>query len=85
MGFGDRCLEPVEVTTDLSLPPFNDNPVKVVKDPVGWIALIAQGAALVLLWVYGQWATHATNLEKARQEEYKEDDTSEKVDMIAKP
>lgn len=48
-GKGSSCFESVEVITDLSLPPINNNALNVIKAPYGYVALGSEAAALVLV------------------------------------
>jgi hypothetical protein len=47
------------VTSVLSMPPINDNWLNAVK-PLGWVALSAQGLAIVAFVIFGSWAKSAT-------------------------
>ena len=55
-----------QVTTDLDAEPFYGDWLKVVKEPLGWIALGTQLAAILLQYLFGKWAQHATALRKAQ-------------------
>jgi hypothetical protein len=55
-----------QVTTDLDAEPFNGDWLKVVKEPLGWIALGAQLGAILLQYLFGKWSQHATALRTAQ-------------------
>lgn len=66
------CFESVEVTSDLAvldkhLDPDGNTPlaVSIITHPYGYIALAAELAAWVLNYLFGCWASHATNKELA--------------------
>eukprot|EP01051_Picozoa_sp_SAG22_P003206 SAG22_NODE_153_length_17315_cov_69.981935_10_plen_269_part_00 len=61
-GGGSQCFEKVDLLTNTTLPPFNGEPYRVVKDPMGyianaiWITGIFLGLVVFRAWVASRLA-----------------------------